>query len=365
MKLTDQIEQNKRKIATDAYPMSIGEVVSLYVAGEIDIHPEFQRIYRWDTAQKSSLIESILLGIPLPSFFVSQRDDGIWDLVDGLQRLATILSFIGVYKDEDEKTAEPLKLEKTKYLNGLKDVVWDKKFGENALPIEIQRDFKRYKIDFKIIKKESDHNAKYDLFQRLNTGGTALEGQEVRNCLLIMVNKDAYDFITELACDPNFILCTPLTDRQVDESYRNELVLRFFVYLNMIKNDVNVDYGNVDSFLSEQMITIFNKDSGFDYPSSKSIFTEVFQYLSSAYGEDSFRKKEEGAHRGAFVLSRFEWICSYILAHKIIGCDPFKHLEKAIDELSTNSEFLESTKRGTGSLSRTKKLIKHASTIIV
>ena len=93
--LQNQIDTARMQVHTDSYPMSIGELINLYDDGELDIHPEFQRIYRWTDEQKSKLIESILLGIPLPSIFVAQRQDGIWDVVDGLQRISTILSFLG------------------------------------------------------------------------------------------------------------------------------------------------------------------------------------------------------------------------------------------------------------------------------
>jgi len=100
MALQEEINEKKKEISTDGYPMSIGELMSLYKEGELDIHPEFQRFFRWSIQQKSKLIESILLGIPIPSIFVSQRQDGIWDVVDGLQRLSTIFEFIGLLRDE-------------------------------------------------------------------------------------------------------------------------------------------------------------------------------------------------------------------------------------------------------------------------
>ena len=80
--LEEEITKHKKEIRSDAYPMSIGEAVSMYQNGELEIHPEFQRVFRWNDEKKSKFIESILLGIPIPSFFVSQRDDGVWDLVD-------------------------------------------------------------------------------------------------------------------------------------------------------------------------------------------------------------------------------------------------------------------------------------------
>jgi uncharacterized protein with ParB-like and HNH nuclease domain len=88
------------------YSVSIGEWISIYEKDELDIHPEFQRFFRWSNRQKSRLIESILLGLPIPQIFVAQRPDGIWDVVDGLQRLSTIYQFVGILKNEEGKFVE-------------------------------------------------------------------------------------------------------------------------------------------------------------------------------------------------------------------------------------------------------------------
>ena len=108
MSLDDEINAKRREIRTDGYPMSIGEWISLYEKDEIDIHPEFQRFFRWTKTQGTKLIESILLGIPIPPIFVSQRRDGVWDVVDGLQRLSTIYQLIGILKDEERRSARPI-----------------------------------------------------------------------------------------------------------------------------------------------------------------------------------------------------------------------------------------------------------------
>ncbi len=86
MGLQEEIDLAAREIVTDAYQMSIGELINLYRDGDLDLHPEFQRFFRWTRAQQSRLIESILIGLPLPSIFVYQRADGVWDVIDGLQR---------------------------------------------------------------------------------------------------------------------------------------------------------------------------------------------------------------------------------------------------------------------------------------
>jgi hypothetical protein len=93
--------------------------MSIYEKHEVDIHPEFQRFFRWSLRQKSRLIESLLLGIPIPQIFVAQRPDGVWDVVDGLQRLSTIFQLAGILLGEHGETLEPLPLEGTTYLPSL------------------------------------------------------------------------------------------------------------------------------------------------------------------------------------------------------------------------------------------------------
>lgn len=329
IELEKQIEQKRKEIYTDSYPMSIGEIINLYQDGELDIHPEFQRTYRWSITQKSRLIESILLGIPLPSFFVAQREDGVWDVVDGLQRLSTIFSFLGIYKDEDGKLQKPLKLMGTKYLPALENVYWDasiltaenietedeelEDLGEsvlhNFLPKKLQMAFKREKIDIKIIKKESDSNTKYELFQRLNTFGSSLSGQEVRNCMLIMMNPDIFKWLKELSEYQSFQESLTLTDRQIAEEYHVELVLRFFILKNTYPLTRSM-LEDVGSFLTSEMINLFSKDETqkdkFDFNSEEKIFCKTFDLLNKALSENAFKRYENDKYQGAFSLSIYE-----------------------------------------------------------
>src|SRR4051812_7855312 len=150
-----QILEARRSISADGYPMSIGELTNLCRDGELIIRPEFQRFFRWTDTQKSRLVESLLLGIPLPSIFVAQTESGKWELVDGLQRVSTILQLQGELKDRSGKTLEPLVLQGTKYLPALEGRSWNHS-DPNLSFLESQRlDVKRSKIDIKIIKRES------------------------------------------------------------------------------------------------------------------------------------------------------------------------------------------------------------------
>lgn len=75
--LSDKIKELKKEIVSDSYSMSIGELISLYSDEELDIHPRFQRLFRWSPYQKTRFIESILLNIPIPPIFVSQNEEGV------------------------------------------------------------------------------------------------------------------------------------------------------------------------------------------------------------------------------------------------------------------------------------------------
>ncbi len=107
MTLEQELSRARKNVVTDGYEMSIGEIVGLYEKEELVINPAFQRYFRWDASRKTKFIESLLLGIPIPPIFVFQTDAGIWELVDGLQRVSTLLEFMGVLKDPLTKSLRP------------------------------------------------------------------------------------------------------------------------------------------------------------------------------------------------------------------------------------------------------------------
>ncbi|WET40732.1 DUF262 domain-containing protein [Citrobacter enshiensis] len=342
--LQEQINEARVHVHTDSYPMSIGELVNLYEDGELDIHPEFQRVYRWTDEQKSKLIESILLGIPLPSIFVAQRSDGIWDVVDGLQRLSTILSFQGKLRDERNNLCDPLTLSATKYLPGLKGMKWDSPDDlDHEIDIEVKRIFKREKIDIKIIKKESEGDTKFELFQRLNTGGTKLSDQEVRNCMLLMVNNQAYYWLKDLSTYPDFNMSLPLTEKQEEESYGLELAFRYIVHRHN-NDDIKKAHTDVGPYLDAELNAIFKVGSEFDYASERVIFHKTFSLLASALGDDAFKKfnHNKEKYEGAISLPVFEAISFGV--SKAVELNLFNDTD-LIDKIKENTKSLTSNDR--------------------
>ncbi|MGV0025855.1 DUF262 domain-containing protein [Phormidesmis priestleyi] len=309
MDLQQEIDSKRQEIKSDSYSMSIGEWLSLYENEEIDIHPEFQRFFRWSGEQKSKLIESLLLGIPIPPIFVSQREDGVWDVVDGLQRLSTIYQFAGILRDEDKKACKPLVLESTKYLPALLGKKWDDHSDEKNSLTQTQRLLiKRSKIGVAILQKESDPKAKYELFQRLNTGGSIATDQEVRNCLLIMSNREMYRWMRDLSRNESFQSCLSLSDKNLEEQYDMELLLRFLIFRSMddsiLKSIPNPD---ISVFLTNKMIDVSEKGN-FDYETEKEAFQVTFRILSEQLGGNSFKKYDHQKDKfvGGFIVSMFE-----------------------------------------------------------
>ncbi len=178
--LTEEIAKAQRLVRTDAYQMSVGEIVTMYDNREIIIDPEFQRLFRWDIGQKSKLIESLLLGIPLPSIFVFEKADGTWELIDGLQRISTILEFMGRLRTPQGNLQPPSILEATKYLPSLHNAVWETSENVPDVPAQDQKPIgkaeqlsvRRGRLGVEILKRPSDDQTKFDLFQRLNAGGS-------------------------------------------------------------------------------------------------------------------------------------------------------------------------------------------------
>jgi hypothetical protein len=377
MDLQQEIDARRAEIRSDNYGMSIGELISLYKDEELDIHPEFQRFYHWSVGQKSRLIESLLLGIPIPPIFVFQRSDGVWDVVDGLQRLSAIFEFVGILRDESRNLKPPLILEKTKYLPSLEHVAWDSSNlskhetlqtiqnslieDENSQPktlTESQRlRIKRARIQLLILLKESDERARYDLFQRLNTGGSSLSSQELRNCILISTNLHMYEWLRRLSHNENFTSCVSLTDRAIDEQYDVELVLRFLVFRNL-DDEALTNIGDIADFLTEKMENMaFSKD--FDMEKEGRYFTETFELLARTTNSNSFRRYDpaKGRFLGGFLASAFEAVSLGIGYNLDLIRREQIDIEEKVKQLWQMQDFTGSASSGIRASTRTSQAI--------
>jgi hypothetical protein len=306
--LEQQIAEARRTISSDGYPMSIGELTNLYRDGELVIRPEYQRLFRWTETQKSRLIESLMLGIPLPSIFVAQTEAGTWELVDGLQRVSTLLELQGELLNKDGEKLPPLVLRSTKYLTALEGRVWQHEDPHQSLSEAQRLDLKRSKIDVKIIKRESSPETKFDLFQRLNSYGSRLTAQETRSALLVAVSSDFFSWLESLAVYPSFAQSVALSERLVEERFDLELVVRFLVMHGRPADRLNLsalrDFSQV---LDDESVKL-----AYSHPaqadSLKNVFVKTFDFIANNGGEKVFRKWDPNRteFRGSFLVTAYE-----------------------------------------------------------
>ncbi|OBJ36295.1 hypothetical protein A5630_07880 [Mycolicibacterium mucogenicum] len=356
-----QIADRRREISTDRYGMSIGELTSLYTDGDLIVHPEFQRFFRWDDIQKSRLIESILLGIPLPSIFVAASEGGEWELVDGLQRVSTLLQLQGLLVKDDGKKAERLILQGTKYLPALEGKFWPTSAEEerdpSALGAPQRRDIKRARIDVQIIKRDSSSDTKYDLFQRLNSYGSQLTTQELRSCMLVSVDPDFLKWVESLASSESFRRSVQLSERLIDEQYDIELVLRFLVLHN--ESDIKArDLKNFSSYLDDKTIEMAGQ-----YVEKREelnrAFNTTFELISASCGENAFRRWLPGERRftGSFLNTSYEVIALGLGFHVAQGSEFRADVESVVKEFWESPDMTTSFATGVSTETRMSRFL--------
>jgi len=232
--LDEKIEKTRNSLRTERMDISFGEIIRMYQDKEMIIAPEYQRLFRWDETQRTKFIESLLLGIPIPPIFVAENDKKEWEVVDGLQRVSTVLTFCSALKATDEnKNLENLngwKLEKGDLIKEIEGKTYELLSRETKFLI------KRYICRVEIIKSNSEYDMRYQLFERLNTGGSILTDQEIRNCIFRGDSEEFNEFLNIEGKKEEFIDLIGPTLRQKKEMMLEELVLRFCSLYNNMDN---------------------------------------------------------------------------------------------------------------------------------
>lgn len=224
------------KVRTDK--LAIPTLYQMMESGDIDLNPDFQRSLVWDNFEKSRLIESILLRIPLPMFYFAEDEEGRLTVVDGLQRITTIKDFM------DNKF--PLK-----NLQYLQESCGGKYYKSINKKVGIDSKYFRWfnltSISANFIDPSSPYNVKYDIFRRINTGGRPLNNQEIRNSF---TGQGVRDVLKEMVLLPEFASATDrsIKSKRMDDQ---EIALRFLFFnsLNTIDGNIEKYNGYMDSSL--------------------------------------------------------------------------------------------------------------------
>ena len=279
---------------------SVYNVVDQLRSGEIDLSPDFQRHPNlWKPGQQSRLIESLILGIPLPAFYfdVSIADDysgdslvgrmrrQVWHVVDGLQRLSAIRNFA---------LEGTMKLRQMEYLKQLEGQTF------SELPSQLQRRINAAPLSLYLIRPETSEEIKFNIFKRVNTGGLPLNQQEIRQAIF---HGKGTSFVSKLASLLSFKEATQgrIPDRRMLD---REFVNRFLAFYIL---DPAESYRSMDLFLNDA-IRMLNKMSDERLADVEERFDSAMRLSHELLAENAFKRfeVESGAWAGKINKALFE-----------------------------------------------------------
>ncbi|MER9333294.1 DUF262 domain-containing protein [Mesorhizobium sp. M0293] len=350
MPLAEEISSARKLIYRDGYDMSFGEISTLYEKDELVINPEYQRLFRWEETQKTRFIESLLLNIPIPPIFVFTRPNGKWELVDGLQRVSTLLQFLGILREEASFVCDG-----TNLLPSLTGVRWPTKEEQDIdganLPVDVlspahQLTIKRSRVRVEILGPETDATVKFELFQRLNTGGSNLSEQEIRNCIIFSLRPELLISLRNLSQDDNFTEMVPVGGVRESRQYLTELVLRILVYRNFPYNS-RLD---VHEYLDKSSIAIC-ENSAFDIDAELNVIRGAFDIIWQAKESEAFEKNNR------FSLAYYEFICLGVSKYIDRGGDDVDFVRQRIDDIPNHPQIEQNTGAGVRGTQRLSNLI--------
>ncbi|MFM5802743.1 DUF262 domain-containing protein [Aeromonas veronii] len=335
--------------------VSLESVLRRIKNNTINLNPDFQRKVVWDQARKSRLIESMMLRIPLPMFYVAEDYEGSWEVVDGLQRLSSIREFL-LGKDYDGKG---FKLKGLEFWGDLYDghdfFNLQKITGSSMMVNHIMET----ELSFTIIKPDTPEKVKRNVFKRINTGGMKLSEQEIRNALYQGRSTRILSTLVATADYINSLGRTVHDDRMAGR----ELILRFFAFkILKIRNYK----GDMDDYLSIAMESI-NKgfytvdDVNQEIPSDetlKAMFITGIQRAYQLFGDHAFRKSFKNRKKTPINKSLFDtWMCFLSTLHNDIYqrlLDDKKVWSERYYEILTDSDFDNAISRYSSDISSVK-----------
>ena len=335
---------------------TLREIYTQILEDDLDLAPDFQRSFVWKNGQQVRLIESILLGIPLPAFYFNQDKSGSHQVIDGVQRLTTLKHFMS---NELE-----LKGESLEYLVALKGQT----FG--TLDPATRRRFAGTQIVAHVIEPQTPDEVKYDIFNRVNTGGSPLTAQEIRHCM----SKDrSRNFLRELVESQNFDKVmgkifwkkdsTGQWNRDNQRMSDREMALRFCAF-RKFRIEEYATASSLDAFLLhftrliDQQTEQFLSDS--DLSDLSTSFRKAMENCYAIMGRGAFRLWPPNAsRRGPFNRAIFESQALALADHELSELLPFKdEIQEAFRKLFLDPAYDSAVRVGTGSHLKVARRLK-------
>ncbi|MBF0183352.1 MAG: DUF262 domain-containing protein [Magnetococcales bacterium] len=329
------------KINVVTKQMSLDTLIKRMKEGEIDLSPDFQRNEVWKKEAKSRLIESILIRIPLPAFYMDATNEEQWLVVDGLQRLSTLRDFI-ISREKNQLLLEHLEFLKELEGKGFQD-----------LPRPYQRRIEETQVTVYLIEKGTPPDVKFNIFKRINTGGMPLSSQEIRHALH---QGPVTKLLKELAESKEFKQATDngIQDQRLSDQ---ECVLRVLAFMKTPYLEYNSN--DLDSFISSAMAKL-NQISERERANIKSRFIRIMQSAAVIFGNNAFRKS-------SYLLQKRNPINKALLEAWSVNLDKLSddeittlidnniHVQIGFTRLMSDKEFENAVTAGTGTIARVRK----------
>jgi hypothetical protein len=282
---TNAVPYDPSQVKVDYKPFPIFQIMRKIRLGEINLHPDFQRRLVWDHTRQSRLIESILISIPLPAFYLDAVTVNQWTVVDGLQRFSTLDRFCN---------QNNLRLRNLEFLTELEGLTYEE------LPRLHQQKIEETHLNLYIIQPDVPEEVKFTLFYRINTGGVTLTRQEIRHCLF---HGPATQLLKSLAEAQKFKIVTThsIPAKHMDD---RECILRFFAFY--LTPYTGYQENHFDKFLGQTLRTI-NHMNDTERGELRQHFFEMLNRARSVFDDYAFRKMYEvGGQRYPINKALFE-----------------------------------------------------------
>ncbi|WP_433371723.1 DUF262 domain-containing protein [Actinoplanes sp. CA-142083] len=268
-----QLAAQRRTVDFDTYDVTVDELLRRVVRHRIDVAPIYQRQFRWDRTRQSRLIESVFLGVPVPPLFMATNSTESmqtqWEVVDGIQRLLTLVSFAGDSRARNATGVDTaaLALKNLEKLNTFEGETFD------SLPDDLKTAFEDRPMKVVVLNDKSDLQVRYDLFERLNTGGISLTAHEIRECVY---RGEFINLLVELSEIQPFRTVVVIPESRQKDGTPQEYVLRFFAFLERYGEFTH----SVIEFLNE-----FTQDAhrNPDVKTRAKVFRQTFNFLAKAF----------------------------------------------------------------------------------
>ncbi|RKZ41187.1 MAG: DUF262 domain-containing protein [Gammaproteobacteria bacterium] len=331
-----------KRIRVDAKVFSVRNMIDMINDGDLQLAPDFQRRQVWTQKQKSRLIESLLLHIPLPAFYFSADDDGKMLVVDGLQRLSAIYDYV-------KSSKNGYKLDRLEYLQ--KEV--GKKYFKEIEGTRWARRIYNTQILANVIDPQTPSKVKFDIFKRINTGGSPLNAQEIRHC---MSKKRSRNFLKQLAASEEFNNATNNNLREHVRMVDREVILRFCAF--RIIESIEKDYAPIktmNSFLTEISRIIDTELSDETLKQLAIEFKRAMLNAQKLFGSHAFRKWLPNSYK-SYPINRalFETWGNALADYEWQTLKPYRAaIIKAAREMMLNdNEFLSAISTSTSTASK-------------